>query len=147
LSGVVRDEEPELAEPLEFEERQVGCVWRYLTRRNPPPWCRQAGIAPCPHPPGPRKSGIPESVLMPAPVKATMCSDPAIHWAIIPMCRSRRRSSIIVFAAATRLLLPAALGFGTLHLPQAGRFHPALLDQLPHLAAVTLNTCSSAGAG
>jgi hypothetical protein len=47
--GVLRDEEPELAEPLEFEERQVGCVGRYLTRRNPPPRCRQAGIAPRPH--------------------------------------------------------------------------------------------------
>jgi hypothetical protein len=34
---------------------------------------------------GPRKSGMPESVLMPAPVKATMCSDPAIQRAVVSM--------------------------------------------------------------
>src|SRR5215203_416738 len=49
-------------------------------------------------PSGPRKSGMPESVLIPAPVKTTMCSDPAIHLAIFPTCRWRRCSPIIVSA-------------------------------------------------
>src|SRR5215217_7087768 len=40
--------------------------------------------------------------------------------------------------AASLLLLPAAFGFVTLHLPQAGRFHPAGLDQFAHLEAVDL---------
>jgi hypothetical protein len=39
---------------------------------------------------------------------------------------------------AARLLLPAAIGFGTLHLPETGGFHPAFLDQLANLAAVDL---------
>ena len=50
FGGVLREEKRELAEPLEFEERQVGCIGRYLTRRNPPPRCRQAGITPRPYP-------------------------------------------------------------------------------------------------
>src|SRR5215217_385498 len=47
-------------------------------------------------PSGPRKSGIPESVLIPAPVKATMCSEQAIHRAIFPTCHWRRWSPVII---------------------------------------------------
>jgi hypothetical protein len=47
-------------------------------------------------PSGPRKSGMPESVLMPAPVKATMRSHSMIHRAIVSMCCSRRCSSVTV---------------------------------------------------
>src|SRR5919107_1085459 len=50
-------------------------------------------------PSGPRKSGMPESVLIPAPVKATMCSEQAIHRAIFPTCRWRRWSPVIISAA------------------------------------------------
>jgi hypothetical protein len=39
---------------------------------------------------GPRKSGTPDSVLMPAPVKATMCSHLMIHRAVVSMTCSRR---------------------------------------------------------
>jgi hypothetical protein len=55
--GVLRDEEPELAEPLELDEGQVGCVGLDPARRNPPPWRRQAGVAPRPHPVGAAKVG------------------------------------------------------------------------------------------
>jgi hypothetical protein len=48
--GVLRDEEPEFAKPLELEECQMGCVWRYFIRRNPPPWCGKSSVAPRPHP-------------------------------------------------------------------------------------------------
>src|SRR4051794_4633028 len=40
-------------------------------------------------PSGPRKSGMPESVLMPAPVKATTCSEAMIQREISSICRSR----------------------------------------------------------
>ena len=40
-------------------------------------------------PSGPRKSGMPESVLIPAPVKATMYSDPTIHRASVSVWSSR----------------------------------------------------------
>jgi hypothetical protein len=42
---------------------------------------------------------MPESVLMPAPVKATMCSDRMIHRAIFSTCRRRLRSPVTVLAA------------------------------------------------
>src|SRR5215208_4183617 len=51
-----------------------------------------------PTPSGPRKSGMPESVLIPAPVKATMCSDPAIHRAIFSTWCWRGCSPVIVSA-------------------------------------------------
>jgi hypothetical protein len=59
-------------------------------------------------PSGPRKSGMPESVLMPAPVKATICSHSTIHRAIFSMCRSSRRSSVMVFASKRLLVLKTA---------------------------------------
>jgi hypothetical protein len=40
--------------------------------------------------------------------------------------------------AARLLPLPAAFGFGTLHLPQAGGLYPAHLDQFAHLDTVDL---------
>jgi hypothetical protein len=46
---VLRDEELELSELLELDERAVGCVGFNLARWNPPPWRRQAGVAPRPH--------------------------------------------------------------------------------------------------
>jgi len=55
--GVLRDEEPELAEPLELDEGQVGCVGLDPARRNPPPWRRQAGVPTRPHPVGAAKVG------------------------------------------------------------------------------------------
>jgi len=55
--GILRDEELELAEPLELDERQVGCVRFDLARWNPPPWRWQAGVAPRPHPIGAAKVG------------------------------------------------------------------------------------------
>ena len=47
---------------------------------------------------GPRKSGIPESVLIPAPVKATMCLQLIIHRAIVSIFCSRRCLSAMVAA-------------------------------------------------
>jgi hypothetical protein len=47
--GVLRDEEPELAEPLELDEGQVGCVGLDLARRDPPPWRWKACVASCPY--------------------------------------------------------------------------------------------------
>ena len=41
-------------------------------------------------PSGPRKSGMPESVLMPAPVKAMTCSESTIQREISSICRWRR---------------------------------------------------------
>src|SRR4028118_1698138 len=49
-------------------------------------------------PSGPRKSGMPESVLMPAPVKATMCSASTIHRAIVSICSAKHRSSVMMLA-------------------------------------------------
>jgi hypothetical protein len=54
---VLGDEEPELAEPLQLDEGQVGCVGRDLARWNPPPRCRQSGVAPRPHPVGAAEVG------------------------------------------------------------------------------------------
>jgi hypothetical protein len=55
--GILRDEEPELAQPLELDEGQVGRVGFDPARRNPPPWRWQAGVAPRPHPLGAAKVG------------------------------------------------------------------------------------------
>src|SRR5215212_6608805 len=137
--SVLRDEEPELAELLEFEEGKMGRVGPYLTGRDPPHRCRQASVAPGPHPvrttkvrdarvgayAGARKGN---HVLGPYdPPRDLLYVPPEASFA----GHGPRRD-------ATRLLLPAAVGTGTLHLPQAGGFHPALVDQLPHLTAVAL---------
>ncbi len=71
--GVLSDEELKLAELLKLDEGQVGalgCTWFGETRHcgGGKPASRRVHT-----PLGPRKSGMPESVLMPAPVKATMC--------------------------------------------------------------------------
>src|SRR3712207_6075304 len=58
-------------------------------------------------PSGPRKSGMPESVLMPAPVKATICSHSTIHRAIISICCSWCCSSVI--ALTVELLIVATI--------------------------------------
>ncbi len=55
-------------------------------------------------PSGPRKSGIPESVLMPAPVKAIICSHLMIHRAIVSMCCSRR-CSLVMGLTVKRLIV------------------------------------------
>jgi hypothetical protein len=47
--GVLRYEEPELAEPLELDEGQVGWVGFDLARGDAPPRHRKSGVAPCPH--------------------------------------------------------------------------------------------------
>jgi hypothetical protein len=48
--GVLGDQEPELAEPLEFGEGEVGRVGLDLARRDPPPWRWKACVAPRPYP-------------------------------------------------------------------------------------------------
>jgi hypothetical protein len=55
--GVLRDEKLQLAEPLELDEAEVGCVGSDLSRWSAPPWRRQAGVAPRPHPIGAAKVG------------------------------------------------------------------------------------------
>jgi hypothetical protein len=55
--GVLRDEEPKLAESLELGEGQVGGVGPDLSRRNPSPWRRQPRIAPRPDPVGAAEGG------------------------------------------------------------------------------------------
>ena len=47
---VLRDEEPQLAYPLELDEGEVGCVWLDLSRRDPPGWRWKACVTPRPHP-------------------------------------------------------------------------------------------------
>lgn len=54
---VLGDEELKPAQALELDERQVGYVGRDLVTWNPPPGCRQAGVAPRPHPIGAAKVG------------------------------------------------------------------------------------------
>jgi hypothetical protein len=72
---------------------------------------------------GPRKSGMPESVLMPAPVKATMCSHSTIHRAIVPMCSSRR------FTFAYRLLRCLGYSIDQNTLQRIAEFRERLLPQ------------------
>src|SRR5215213_4163218 len=136
---ILRDEEPEPAKQLELEERQVGRVGRYLTRRNPTFWCRQTGVAPRPHPLRAAKIGDArvgadtsaregDHVLGPGDPPGDL---PDVPLEGLFVGHGLRR-------IVARLLLPAAFDFGTLHLPQAGGFHPVLLDQFPHWAAVDL---------
>jgi|SRR5215217_2950425 hypothetical protein len=47
--GVLRYEEPELAEPLELNEGKVGGVGLDLAQRDTPPWRGKSRVAPCPH--------------------------------------------------------------------------------------------------
>jgi hypothetical protein len=55
--GVLRFREPELAEPLELGEREVGGVGSDPTRRNPPPRGWQASVSPRPNPVGAAEVG------------------------------------------------------------------------------------------
>jgi hypothetical protein len=55
--GVLGDEKPEFAEPLELEECQMGGVGPYLIRWDAPPWGRKSSIAPRPNPLGTTKVG------------------------------------------------------------------------------------------
>ncbi len=52
---VLRDEELELTEALEFDEGEGGCVGRDPVAWNPPPWRGQAGVTPRPLPIGAAK--------------------------------------------------------------------------------------------
>jgi hypothetical protein len=55
--GVLRDEKPELAQPLELDEGEVGRVRLDSARRYSPAWRRKSRGAPRPHPVGPTKVG------------------------------------------------------------------------------------------
>jgi hypothetical protein len=55
--GVLRDQKPELSEPLEFNEGQVGGVGLDLARRNSPSRPGKAGVTPRPHAVGAAKVG------------------------------------------------------------------------------------------
>jgi hypothetical protein len=48
IIGVLRYEKPELAVPLELDEREVRCVGLHLSRWHTPPRCRQASVTPRP---------------------------------------------------------------------------------------------------
>jgi hypothetical protein len=51
---------------------------------------------------------MPESVLMPAPVNATRCSEPAVHRAIVSTCCWRRCSFVTLFAAKKLVVVKTA---------------------------------------
>jgi hypothetical protein len=55
--GVLRYEEPELAEPLELDEGKVGGVGLDLAQGYAPPRRRKSGVAPRPHALGAAKVG------------------------------------------------------------------------------------------